>query len=110
MRTPSRFRPDLPKWTDTDFRSLVDAAPDAMMVVNQAWEVVVANTQAEKLFGYSREELIGKSVESLISPRSRERHAQDREKFFGDPRVQPIGFSRCAAMAPKFRSRSTSVP
>src|SRR5882672_1540562 len=91
MSTPSRLRHDPPEWTNTDFRSLVDAAPDAMMVVNQAWEVVVANTQAEKLFGYSREQLIGKSVESLISPRFRERHAQDREKFFGDPRVQPIG-------------------
>jgi PAS domain S-box-containing protein len=91
MRTPSRFQPDLPKWTDTDFRSLVDAAPDAMMVVNQAWEVVVANTQAEKLFGYSREQLIGKSVESLISPKFRELHAQDRGNFFSDARVQPSG-------------------
>src|SRR6267378_1606871 len=91
MSTPSRLRHDPPEWTNTDFRSLVDAAPDAMMVVNQAWEVVVANTQAEKLFGYRREQLIGKSVESLISPRFRERHAQDRENFFGDARVQPIG-------------------
>ena len=91
MSTPSRLRHDPPEWTNTDFRSLVDAAPDAMMVVNQAWEVVVANTQAEKLFGYRREQLIGKSVESLISPRFRERHAQDRENFFGDAHVQPIG-------------------
>src|SRR5467141_1974495 len=91
MSTPSRLRHDPPEWTNTDFRSLVDAAPDAMMVVNQAWEVVVANTQAEKLFGYRHEQLIGKSVESLISPRFRERHAQDREHFFGDARVQPIG-------------------
>ncbi len=91
MSTPSRLRHNPPEWTNTDFGSLVDAAPDAMMVVNEAWEVVVANTQAEKLFGYSREELIGKSVESLISPRFRERNAQDREKFFVDARVQPIG-------------------
>ena len=83
--------PDLIKCPDASFQSLLDAAPDAMLVINQAWEIVVANEKAEKLFGYSREELTGRSVESLIPPRAPEQQSHDRENFFGDPGVQPMG-------------------
>src|SRR5271167_4493425 len=62
-----------------------------MLVVNRAGEIVVANLQAEKLFGYGREELIGRSVESLIPPRLRAEHPQHRGNFFGAPRVRPMG-------------------
>src|SRR5271169_5537698 len=84
-----KMRP--PKWADTSFRSLLDAAPDALLVVNRAGEIVVANVQAEKLFGYGREELIGRSVESLVPPRLRAEHPQHRENFFTAPRVRPMG-------------------
>src|SRR5271169_6268421 len=80
-----------PKWADVSAQSLLDAAPDAMLVVNQTGEIVVANLQAEKLFGYVREELIGRSVESLIPARLRVEHVQHRGNFFGDPRVRPMG-------------------
>jgi|SRR5208337_860527 len=79
------------KWVDVSTQSLLDAAPDAMLVVNRAGEIVVANLQAEKLFEYEREELIGRSVESLIPPRLRAEHPQDRRNFFGDPPVRPTG-------------------
>jgi PAS domain S-box-containing protein len=82
-----------PKWVDVSAQSLLDAAPDAMLIVNRAGEIVVANSQAEKLFGYVREELIGRPVESLIPPRLRTEHPQHREHFFGDPRVRPMGMS-----------------
>jgi PAS domain S-box-containing protein len=80
-----------PKWVDLNVQSLLDAATDATLVVNRAGEIVVANVQAEKLFGYSREELIGWSVESLIPPRLRVEHPQHRGNFFGDSRVRPMG-------------------
>ena len=80
-----------PNWVDLSAQSLLDGAPDAMLVVNRAGEIVVANVQAEKLFGCSREELIGRSVESLIPLRFRGEHPQHRGNFFGDPRVRPMG-------------------
>ena len=80
-----------PKWVDATAQSLLDAAPDAMLVVNQAGEIVVANVQAERLFGRSREELIGLAVESLIPAKIRAQHPQHRTKFFNDPRTRPMG-------------------
>jgi PAS domain S-box-containing protein len=57
--TARPFR-DLPlKWTDTSFQSLLDVLPDAVLVVNHAAEIAIANKHTEKIFGYSREELIG---------------------------------------------------
>jgi PAS domain S-box-containing protein len=91
MSIPPHLRHDSPEWIDTNFRALLDAALDAMLVSNRAGEIVLANAQAEKLFGYSREELVGRSVESLIPPRLRDQHAHHRERFFGDPRVRPMG-------------------
>ncbi len=77
-----------PKWADTSFRSLLEAAPDAMLVVDRAGEIVVANLQAQNLYGYSREHLIGKVVESLTPARLRDRHRQHRENFFANPETQ----------------------
>jgi PAS domain S-box-containing protein len=80
-----------PTWPDTSFRTLLDEAPDAMLMVNRAGEIVIGNAQAEKLFGRTREQLVGHPVESLIPPRLRDRHPQHRENFFDDPRVRPMG-------------------
>jgi PAS domain S-box-containing protein len=88
-------RRDLPtdslKWTDVSIQLLLDAAPDAMLVVNQIGEIVVANSQAGKLFGFSREELVGRSIEALIPSRFHDWHIHDRENYFRDPRVRPMG-------------------
>jgi len=91
MRTslPRRVQP--PEWTDTSFRSLLEAIPDAMLVVDRAGEIVLANLQAEKLFGYDCDELIGRSVEALVPARLRVGHLQHRVNFFGDLRVRPMG-------------------
>jgi PAS domain S-box-containing protein len=89
--TARPFR-DLPlRWTDTCFQSLLDALPDAVLVVNQLGKIVVANAQAEKIFGYCRKELLGRFVESLIPPKFRDRHALDREQYLRDPHVRPMG-------------------
>jgi PAS domain S-box-containing protein len=84
-----RGRP--PNWADVSSRILLDAAPDAMLVVSRAGEIVVTNLRAEKLFRYGRQELIGRSIESLIPTRLRTEHPQHRETFFGDPQVRPMG-------------------
>jgi len=80
-----------PKWVDVSAQSLLDAAPDAMLIVNQTGEIVVANLQSEKLFGYDHEELIGRSVESLVPQRLRAEHPHHRGYFLGAPRVRPMG-------------------
>jgi PAS domain-containing protein len=52
--------------SDTRYRGLLEAAPDAMVVVNQAGVIVLLNVQAEKQFGYQRDELLGQKVTSII--------------------------------------------
>ncbi len=86
---PTNIHPT--KWVDVSAQPLLDAAPDAMLVISRAGEIVVANLQAEKLFGYQREELIGRSVESLIPRQLGTEHPQGWKDFFDDLPVQPTG-------------------
>jgi PAS domain S-box-containing protein len=72
------------------FRELLESAPDAMVIVNQAAEIVLINSQGEKLFGYDRENLLGHSVERLIPARFRNRHLDHRAAYFSDPRLRPM--------------------
>ena len=73
------------------FRGLLEAAPDAMVVVDQRGRILLANSAADHLFGYSREELIGRPVEDLVPERFRGRHPRHREAYFVDPRRRPMG-------------------
>jgi PAS domain S-box-containing protein len=73
------------------FRGLLEAAPDGMIIVNEQGIVVLANAQAEALFGYPRAELVGSNVDQLVPDAVRGRHAQHRARFMADPKARPMG-------------------
>jgi PAS domain S-box-containing protein len=74
-----------------EFRQLVESAPDGIVIVNRQGAIVLINSQTERLFGYSREELLGKSVEALLPERFRGTHTHHRTGYFNDPKVRSIG-------------------
>src|SRR5258706_10865011 len=73
------------------FRALLETAPDAIVIVDEAGRMVFVNAQTEKLFGYARSELLGQMVELLLPERFRGGHHQHRTRFGSDPQVRSMG-------------------
>jgi PAS domain S-box-containing protein len=67
------------------FRKLVEAAPNALMMIHPTGRIEMANAQTERLFGYTRSELVGAAVEMLAPPRSRAGHPWLPAGFYADP-------------------------
>ena len=79
------------KREERKFKQLLETAPDAMVIVARSGEIVLANSQAEKMFGYSRSELLGQKIEMLMPEKFRGKHSGHRTGYFGDTRVRPMG-------------------
>jgi diguanylate cyclase (GGDEF)-like protein/PAS domain S-box-containing protein len=79
------------KQAETQFRNLLEAAPDAMIVAGADGRIALVNAQTEKLFGYEREELIGQPVETLVPARFHGVYSGHREAYVSDPHPRPMG-------------------
>lgn len=79
------------KKTDAKFRGLLEAAPDAMVIANAEGRIVLVNAQAERMFGYAREELLDHPIETLIPSRFHGVHPAHRQRYSANPRPRPMG-------------------
>ncbi len=75
------------------FHGLLESAPDALIIVGADGRIVLANAQTDRMFGYRREDLVGKNVEMLLPPRFRGRHVQHRTDYFAEPSVRRMGLN-----------------
>jgi len=82
------------KQADERFRLAVEAAPTAMLLVDRDGTIRLVNALAEQLFGYTRDEIVGASVEQLVPQRFRKRHPDFRTGFSAAPRRRPMGAGR----------------
>jgi PAS domain S-box-containing protein len=73
------------------FRSFLEAVPDAVVIVNRAGCIIRVNEHAGLLFGYGQDELLGQVIELLVPERFRDKHVADRDGYFAEPRVRPMG-------------------
>lgn len=80
--------------TEERFHLMFEAVPVGMLMVDRAGTIVLLNAQIEKLFGYSRKELIGQPLEVLVPVRLRGKHPAYREGFFRQPQTRPMGGGR----------------
>jgi PAS domain S-box-containing protein len=84
------FKPGDPI-ADDRYRRLLESAPDGIVEVDGSGRIVLVNSQAEKLFGYARQDLLGKSVEILMPERFRERHPTHRGRYQAHSVIRPMG-------------------
>lgn len=77
--------------SDAVYRTLVESAPDGIIIVGPEGRIVVVNSQTERLFGYERSELVGKPIETLIPERFRGKHRGHRAGFMSSPQLRPMG-------------------
>jgi len=79
------------KKAEQKFRGLLEAAPDAMVIVGRDGRIALINSQMERLFGYPREQLLGQPVDILVPERYRVAHGEHRAGFFTQPHARAMG-------------------
>lgn len=79
------------KKAEAKFQQLLESAPDAIVGIGRDGRIQLVNSQAERLFGYARDELVGELVEKLVPDRYRGAHPRHRGNYFADPRTRPMG-------------------
>lgn len=84
---------DVRRRSEERFVALLESAPDAVVIVDEARHLVLVNRQTEVLFGYARAELVGQPIEIIFPERFREGHGGPRATFFPDPRTPPTSTS-----------------
>lgn len=84
----------VPQHSPEFFRTAVEAAPNAMIVVDSGARITMVNAAAERMFGYSREELIGEEIELLLPEAIRIRHVDYRNEFMKNPSTRAMGAGR----------------
>src|SRR5688572_4333187 len=82
------------KHSELTFQLIVESSPNAIVLVNKEGKIAYVNYQTEKLFGYTKSELIGQKVEMLIPERFSKKHPQFRDTFFSLPVVRAMGAGR----------------
>jgi PAS domain S-box-containing protein len=82
------------KRAEQQFRALLESAPDAHVIINQAGAITLINSQTEKLFGYTRQELLRQSIELLVPERFRGKHSSHWTGFFAQPQASSMGTGR----------------
>lgn len=73
------------------FRNVLESAPDAMIIIDHYGRISVVNGQTERMFGYSRDEILGQEIEMLLPERFHERHVSHRAAYAGDPHLRAMG-------------------
>ncbi len=82
------------KRAEERLRITIEAAPSGMIMVDQQGKIVLVNSQVERLFGYSREELLGQMIEMLVPSAARQKHPEHRNEFSADPHALSMGAGR----------------
>jgi len=92
MNSGAPSTPNIPAaLADKQFRQLLEAAPDAIVIVGPQGDILLVNRMSEVLFGYSRDDLIGQAVEILLPARFREGHHKHRDSYIDNAHTRPMG-------------------
>lgn len=83
-----------PQLGEDSFRRVIEWAPSAMVMIDNAGIMVLVNAQTERMFDYGRQALLGQSVEILVPQRFRQQHRTFRGGYFGNPQPRPMGVGR----------------
>jgi two-component system sensor kinase FixL len=82
------------KKQEEKFRTIVESVPNGIIMVDTTGSITLSNSEAEKMFGYDRGELLGKKVEALVPMRYQSNHPRDRDRFIDHPQKRQMGAGR----------------